>query len=84
MLWEVVMGSSSFWDTLPYITPVWGASLYYTPHTQLLVPCTSVCFGDISMLCGLFPSVEGFGGVSPSVGGHQHLRCPYAHSCTFL
>ena len=38
------------------------------------------------MLCGHFPSVEEFGGVSPSVGGlgHQHLRCPYAHFCTFF
>ena len=36
------------------------------------------------MLCGHFPSVEGFGGVSPISWGHQHLRCPYAHSCTFF
>ena len=39
------------------------------------------------MLCGHFPSVEGFKGVSPiSFGGwgHQHLRCPYVHSCTFF
>ena len=40
------------------------------------------------MLCGHFPFCEeGFGGVAPLVGGsggHQHLRCPYAHSCTFL
>ena len=39
------------------------------------------------MLCGYFPFVKGFGGVSPSVGGiggHQPLRCPYAHSGTFL
>ena len=35
--------------------------LHYTPHTQLLVSCTSVCFRDINMLCGHF----GFGGVSP-------------------
>ena len=27
-----------------------------TPHTQLLVPCASVCFRDICMLCGHFPS----------------------------
>ena len=38
------------------------------------------------MLCGHFPSVEGFGVFPPSggFGGHQHLRCPYAHSCTFF
>ena len=72
---------------LPYITPVWGCFPLITPHTQLLVPCASVCFRDISMLCGHFPSVEGFGGVSPISWGvwwHQHLKCPYAHSCTFF
>ena len=73
---------------LPYTTPVWGCLPFnYTPHTQSLVPCALVCFRDISMLCGHFPSVEGFGHVPPSVGkfgGHQHLRCPYAHSCTFF
>ena len=70
---------------LPYTTPVWGCLPFnYTPHTQSLVPCALVCFRDISMLCGHFPSVEGFGGVPPSVGGHQHLRYPYAHSCTFF
>ena len=35
-----------------------------------------------------FPSVsKGLGVFPPSVGGwrgHQHLRCPYAHSCTFF
>ena len=38
------------------------------------------------MLCGHFPSVrKGLGVFAPSVwgGGHQHLRCLYAHSCTF-
>ena len=61
--------------------------LYYTPHIQSLAPCALVCFRDISMLCGHFPSgQEWFGGFPPSVGGwrHQHLRCPYAHSCTFF
>ena len=55
---------------LPYTTPVWGCLPFkYIPHTQLLVSCASVCFRDISMLCGHFPSVEGFWGVPPSVGG---------------
>ena len=60
--------------------------LNYTPHTQSLVPCALVCFRDISMLCGHFPYVEGFGGFPHQLGGweHQHLRCPYAHSCTFF
>ena len=46
------------------------------PHTQLLVPCASVCFRNISMLCGYFPSVEGFGGVPHQLEGlgYQHLN----------
>ena len=88
MLWGVVMGSPLCWDTLPYITLVWWCIPFdYTPHTQSLVPCTWVCFRDISMLCGHFPSVrKGLGVFPPSVEGgrHQHLRCPYAHSCTFF
>ena len=44
--------------------------LNYTPHTQLLVPCTLVYFRDISMLCGLFPSVRNGLGVFPhQLGG---------------
>ena len=55
---------------LPYITPFGGASpLIIFPHTQSLVPCASVCFRDISMLCGHFPSVEGFGVFPPQLGG---------------
>ena len=39
------------------------------PHTQSLVPCALVCFRDISMLCGHFPSVsKGLGVFPPSVG----------------
>ena len=47
----------------------------YTPTLSCWPPCALVCFRDISMLCGHFPSVEGFGGVSPISWGHQHLRC---------
>ena len=88
MLWVVVMGSPLCWDT-SLTSPLFGGAFpsITLPHTQLLVPCASVCFRDISMLCGHFPSVEGFGGVPPSVGGfvgHQPLRCSYAHSCTFF
>ena len=81
----VVMGSPLCWDTL---LTSGGASPFYTPHTQSLVPCASVCFRDINMLCGHFPSVsKGLGVFPPPIGGwrgHQHLRCPYAHSCTFF
>ena len=80
------MGSPLCWDTS--LTPaLFGVPAFQLhPHTQSLVPSALVCFRDISMLCGHFPSVEGFGGVPPSVGGwgHQHLRCRYAHSCTFF
>ena len=89
MLWGVVMGSPLCWDTLPYIpyiTPVGGASPLLHLHTQSLVPCALVCFRDISMLSGHFPSVEGFGGVSCiSWGvGASALEMSYAHSCTFF
>ena len=58
----------------------------YTPHTQSLVSCASECFRDISMLCGhslLSLRVWGCSPISWGVGGHQHLRCLYAPSCTF-
>ena len=72
---------------LAYITPVWWCLPFnYTPCTQLLVPCVSVCFRDISRLCGHFLLLKGLGVLPPSVGGlvHQHLRCPYAHSGKFF
>ena len=47
-----------------------GASSLITPHTQSLVPCTSVYFRDISMLCGHFPSVrKGWGCFCHQLGG---------------
>ena len=33
MLWGVGMGSPLCWDTLPYITPVWGCLPLITPPT---------------------------------------------------
>ena len=53
----------------PYTTLYGGASLQLHPHTQLLVPCASICFRDISMICGHFPFCWGVWGCSPSVGG---------------
>ena len=87
MLWGVVMGSPLCWDTLPYILLFGGASPFLHPPHSVIVPCALVCFRDISMLCGHFPSVRKGLGVFPhQLGGwgHEHLRCPYAHSCTFL
>ena len=87
MLWGVGMGSPLCWDT-SLTSPQFGVSpLYLHPQTQSLVPCASVCFRDISMLCGHFPSVEGFGAVSPTSWGvwqASALEMLYAHSCTFL
>ena len=83
----VVMGSPLCWDTSLTPSCLGVPPLQLHPHTQLLVPCASLCFRDISMLCGHFPSVEGFGDVPHQLGGvlgHQHLRCPYGHSCTFF
>ena len=78
------MGSPLCWDTLPYITPVWGCfPLITSPNTQSLVPCAFACFRDINMLCGHFPSVEGFGGVSPSVGGLEPSALEMS-ICSFL
>ena len=67
---------------LPYTTSG-GASPSITPHTQLLVPCASVCFRDISMLCGHFPSVEGFGGVLHQLGGWGASALEMS-TCSFL
>ena len=60
--------------------------LYYIPTHSCWFPVhqyvsgISVCYVGISLLpgrvWGCFPISWGW--------GHQHLRCPYAHSCTFL
>ena len=87
MLWGVVMGSPLCWDTLPYTTPVWGCLPFITPpHSVIGSLCISM-FQGYQYVMWAFPFCqEGFGGVSPISwgGGHQHLRCPYAHSCTFF
>ena len=63
--------------TLPLHHPCMGVPPLHWHPTLNWLPCALVCFRDTSMLCGIFPSVEGFRGVSPSVGdfgGHQHLN----------
>ena len=88
MLWGVVMGSPLCWDTFSYITPVWGCLPFITTPTlscwfpvHWYVSGISVCYVGISLLSGrvwgCFPHQLGD-------WGHQHLICPYAHSCTFL
>ena len=71
---------------LPYTTPVWGCFPFnYTPHTQSLVPCALVCFRDISMLCGHFPSVrKGLGVFPPSVREFRGTSALGMSICSFL
>ena len=86
MLWGVVMGSPLCWDTSLTSPLFGGASFNYTPTLSCWFPVhwyvsgISVCYVGISLLLkvwGCFP-------ISWGVWGHQHLRCPYAHSCTFF
>ena len=66
---HVVGGCFSVLCVLGHTTPIWGClPLYYTPHTLLLVLC-ALLFSGISVLMWAFsPSIEGFGGVPPSLG----------------
>ena len=93
MLWGVVMGSPCV-GTPSLTSSLFGVPpLFYTPHTQLLVPCASVCFRDISMLCGHFPSVRKGLGVFPhQLGGegintwdvHMLILVPFFCSALYL
>ena len=87
---HVVVGSNGLpfvLGHLPYTTTVWGCLPFnYTPTLSHWFPVhqyvsgISVCYVGISLLLkglGVFP-------MSWGVWGHQHLRCPYAHSCTFF
>ena len=73
-----------------FLTPplVWGTSpSVYTPHSFIGFPVHWYVSGISVCHMGIFPLCWGFGGVPPSVGGsrgHQHMGCPYAHSCTYL
>ena len=81
----VVLGSPLCLDTLPYITTVWGCLPFITPPHSVIGSLCIGMFQGYQYVMWAFPFCqEGFGGVSPSfgVGGHQHLRCPYAHTCT--
>ena len=68
----VVMGSPLCWDTLPYITPVWGCLPFITPPHSVIgslciryVSGISVCYVGISLLSGrvwgCFPHQLGVG-----------------------
>ena len=74
-----------FYMYMGHSTPIWGClPLNHTPHTPLLVLCI-VILRDISSYVGLFPSIEGFGGVPPSLGEvwvtHQQLfTCSFCYT----
>ena len=82
---HVVGGCFSVLCVLGHTTPIWGClPLNYTPHTLLLVLC-AVILRDISSYVGLSPSIEGFGGVPPSLGEvgvtHQQLfTCSFCYT----
>ena len=64
-----------------------GASPSITPPHSVVGSLCFSTFQGYQYVMRAFPSVEGFGGVPLSiwgVWGYQHLRCPYAHSCTFF
>ena len=71
MLWGVVMGSPLCWDTLPYITPVWGCLPFnYTPTLSCCFPVHQYVLGISVCYVDIFPSVrKGLGVFPPSVGG---------------
>ena len=76
----------------PYTTPIWGCLPFIcSPTLSCWFPVHWYVSGISVCYVGIFPTVEGFGGVPgdvpPSVGGlggNQHFRCPYAHSGTFF
>ena len=79
-------GPPSMWDTSLTLPLYGGASPSVAPPLSCWLPCASVGFRDIGMPYGDFSLLLGFGGVPHLLGyrGHQHMGCPYAHSCTFL
>ena len=76
----------------PCTTPVWGCLPSFKPPTlSCWFPVHQYVSGISVCYVGIFPSVEGFGGVPGSVPpsverfrGHQHVRCPCVHSGTFF
>ena len=62
----VVMGFPLCWNTLPYITPVWGCPpLLHPPHSVIGSLCIGI-FQGYQYVIWAFPLCqEGFGGVSP-------------------
>ena len=74
---------------LPYTSPIWGCLPLNLHPPHFIVGSLCMLFSRISVsYVGFFPSIEGFGGVPPSLwevwGAHQLFSCPHAHSCTFF
>ena len=68
MLWRVVICFKCVLGHIPYTTPIWGASPLITPPHFIVGSLCIAILRDISILCGLSPSIEGFWGVPPSLG----------------
>ena len=87
MLWEGCNGLPFVLGHPPLHHPCLGCIPFITlPHLVIGSLCISM-FQGYQYVMWAFPFCqEGFGGVSHQLGGwgHQHLRCPFAHFCTFL
>ena len=84
MLWGVFFLLNVYWDTPPLFG---GASPLITPPHSIVGSLCIFILRDISSYVGLSPSMEGFGGVPPSLGwlgAHQLFSCSHAHSYTFF
>ena len=85
MLWGGCYLLKCVLGQLPYTTPIWGClPLNYTPHTSLLVPCALLFSGILVSYVGLSPSIEGFGGVPPSLGEVGGTSALQLSTCSFL
>ena len=69
MLLGVVMCFYGVLGHLPYTTPVWGyLHINFTPTLSHWFPVHCSSQGYQYLMWAFFPSVEGFGGVPPSLG----------------
>ena len=74
-------------DTSLHLPCMWVSPLQLHLLLSCWLPCALGCFRDIGMSYWDFsPSVGVWGVFSIYWGcwGHQHMGCPYAHSCIFL
>ena len=86
----VVMGSPLCWDTLPYITPVWGCLPFnYTPTLSHWFPVhqyvsgISVCYVGISLLLkGLGVTIPPFGTINIHGNIDVQGHCMWVHMLT--